>query len=67
MKILKHGKLKTRERRFICQNCGCEFTCKREESSLVSNGIVVTYVPLCPECGVDLPIAWKCGEEYKED
>lgn len=46
MKILKHGNLKPRK--FICQDCGCEFVANISEYSTYT-GTAWCY-SYCPEC-----------------
>lgn len=46
MKILKHGNLKPRK--FICQDCGCEFVADISEYSLYPG--TAWYYSDCPDC-----------------
>ena len=50
MRILKHGKFKSRK--FICSSCGCEFVADTREYSTTMCGDIVLWRRCdCPECG----------------
>jgi hypothetical protein len=49
MKILKHGK--SRPRKFVCCQCGCEFVADVNEYKTGEyDGIFIQAVSYCPEC-----------------
>ena len=63
MKILKHGKFKSRK--FICGGCGCEFVAEVTEYSVYEVcGATTWYSINCPECNNEVSKSepWE-GEE----
>lgn len=52
MKIIRRGKVQTEEKRFECQNCGCEFIADEHDKKI---DVMGDYV-ICPTC--EQYIAW---------
>lgn len=55
MRIIKEGK-ESNEIKFVCGNCGCEFTCEEDEYWTDTNTCRTSYPPSysvyssCPKC-----------------
>lgn len=64
MKILKHGNLKPRK--FVCDQCGCEFVANAKEySQYTHDGVTLWTYSDCPECDarIHFSVPWEGENE----
>lgn len=65
MKVLKDGKIDTRK--FVCQECGCVFTCRKSECLTIMTVDGFHYVPCCPQCNMKNDVFFDKAEVYEEE
>ena len=64
MRIIKDGKKKDSNVRFVCKSCHCEFECRPEEYWENENTVSLTY-PISNECFANCPQCHKICKTYK--